>query len=151
MSAKLKFHPLADIIPLMEGAEFDALVADIKANGLREPVMVFEDMILDGRNRYRACRAADIEPTFTTYTGDDPVSYVVSLNLRRRHLDESQRAMVAASRASAPPQISDLKTEAPSRLEPCRGLERYVRHNVRYCIYPPLARGVRRHDRGHER
>ena len=44
--------------------------------------------------------AAGIEPTFTVYTGDDPVAYVVSLNLRRRHLNESQRAVVAATLAT---------------------------------------------------
>ena len=95
-----EFHPLANLFPLVEGADLDELVAYIREHGLHEPIVLFEDKILDGRNRYRACLVAGMEPDFEDYTGDDPVSYVISLNLRRRHLDESQRAMVAAKLAT---------------------------------------------------
>jgi N6-adenosine-specific RNA methylase IME4 len=96
----MRFHPLAEIFPLLEGEEFDELAEDIRRHGLHETIVLLDGQILDGRNRYRACIAAGIEPTFTTYCGDDPVAYVISLNLKRRHLDESQRSMVAAKLAS---------------------------------------------------
>src|SRR5215471_21236950 len=95
----LQFHPLAESF-LWSRALSLTNSWPISAHGLHEPIVVFEDKILDGRNRYRACEAARVEPTFTAYTGDDPISYVISLNLRRRHLDESQRAMVAAKLAT---------------------------------------------------
>jgi hypothetical protein len=100
MAISMPFHPLAEIFPLIEGEEFDALCGDIRKHGLREPITIFENRILDGRNRYRACQALGIEPAYKTYVGSDPVSFVISLNLNRRHLNESQRALVAAKLAN---------------------------------------------------
>lgn len=91
----LQFHPLADIFPLVDGKEFDELVADIRTHGVREPVWLYEGTILDGRNRYRASAVAGVDCPMREYLGDDPAAFVVSLNLKRRHLSESQRAMVA--------------------------------------------------------
>ena len=55
-AASLKAHPYADIFPLLEGEPFDKLVADIKANGLMQPITIHEDMVLDGRNRLGRAR-----------------------------------------------------------------------------------------------
>ncbi|MBI3693642.1 MAG: ParB N-terminal domain-containing protein [Acidobacteria bacterium] len=93
-----EFHAVADLFPLLRGAAFEQLVADIRKNGLREPILLdAEGRIIDGRNRYRACLAAGVEPRFVEWQGEGSVTELaLSLNLRRRHLDESQRALVAA-------------------------------------------------------
>jgi len=94
----MPFHPLADCFPLIEGAAFDLFVADIKSNGLKEAVVVLDGQILDGRNRARACERLGIDLINVQYdpANGDPLAYVISKNLHRRHLNESQRAMVAA-------------------------------------------------------
>ena len=92
----LKFHPLANLFPLLGEEELTTLAQDIADNGLRLPITLHEGMILDGRNRYTACVMANVVPLFVDFDGDDPVKFVISTNLHRRHLNESQRAMVAA-------------------------------------------------------
>jgi ParB-like chromosome segregation protein Spo0J len=96
----MQFHPIADAFPLIQGAEFDELVEDIRQFGLREPIVLLDGQILDGRNRWRACQAAGVEPRYETFPGGDPIAFAISANLRRRHMDESQRAMVAAKLAN---------------------------------------------------
>jgi len=90
-----EIHPLANIFP-MEESTIRQLADDIQANGQQYPIELFEDKVLDGRRRLAACQLAGILPEYLNVSPDDPVAYVLSLNLYRRHLSESQRAMVAA-------------------------------------------------------
>jgi len=91
----MDIHPLAALIPKMTQDEYDALRDDIAANGLYEPIRIYEGQILDGRHRYYACRELDIEPHYAPFEGSDPIAYVASANLHRRHLTSSQRAVIA--------------------------------------------------------
>jgi ParB-like chromosome segregation protein Spo0J len=100
MTKALEPHPFAEVFPPLDGEAFDALVKDIEARGQQEPIWVYEDKILDGRNRYRACQIAGHEPVVKEYTGNDPIGFVLSANLHRRHLNEGQRAMIGAKLAS---------------------------------------------------
>jgi hypothetical protein len=97
---ELLTHPLANIFPLMNDADFMALQDDIAAHGLLEPLWLYDGQILDGRNRYKACKALGIQPHVRTYEGDDPLGFILSMNLIRRHLNESQRAIVGAEVAT---------------------------------------------------
>ena len=92
-----ELHPLCTLFPRVTGAEFDGLVADIKAHGLRQPIVLHGGMILDGGNRYRACVEAGVEPVFQEFQGDNLVSFVLSANLHRRHLSAGQQAAIVAS------------------------------------------------------
>src|SRR3990167_4279058 len=108
----MKFHPIADIFPLLEGEEFDSLVEDIHREGLREPITLYEDKIIDGRNRYRACQKANVEPKYKNLNKDtSPLAYVISANLKRRHLTPSQRATLGVEI------LPMLEAEAKKRLQ----------------------------------
>jgi len=94
----LKYHKVSKLFPLMPDDELKLLQEDIDVNGQREPIVLHpdDDSIIDGRNRYRACKelGRDVEYVHWDKKGS-LVAYVVSLNLHRRHLSASQRAMIA--------------------------------------------------------
>lgn len=115
----LRFHPLADVFPLIEGADFDALVVSIKEGGQQSPIVLLDGAILDGRNRYRACLAAGVEPITRDFDGADPLRFVIDVNMRRRHLNESQRAMIAAKLATLT--RGDVSTQKARTEEPESG------------------------------
>jgi hypothetical protein len=103
MKTDLRPHPWAECFPMIPDSELQKLADDIKANGLRQNIVVYEGQILDGRNRYAACQIAGIpiENVTIEYEGFDPVGYVVSAKLIRRQLEVGARAMITAELATA--------------------------------------------------
>lgn len=114
-----KVHPVAELFPMLSETELKVLAEDIRENGLRN-VLVFDlrGRLIDGRNRLAAIRLlgdewieANSHKCGGVYVSDNPeateaeleaelVRYILSTNLHRRHLNESQRAMVAAEIAN---------------------------------------------------
>lgn len=94
-------HPFADVFPLIEGEEFDEMVLDVKRNGLRDPILLNHErtVLIDGRNRYRACEAAGVSVVFETLPDDQSeamiLDLIVSKNISRRQLTTGQRAFLA--------------------------------------------------------
>ena len=93
--SQLNTHPIADIWPMMSDDDLQGLSNDIKHQGLLTPVWLYEDKILDGRNRAIACQMAGVKVETKTYTGDNPVAFAFSLNEKRRHLSSGARAALA--------------------------------------------------------
>src|SRR5215469_2177466 len=108
--ARYAHHPLAEMFPLLKDAEFDDLVEDIRKHGLREPICLFEQRIIDGRNRKRACIKAGVEPRYHSIEFDNydaAAAYVISKNMRRRHLAPKQRRELIEKLLRADPTKSD--------------------------------------------
>jgi hypothetical protein len=104
---KYEVHPAADVFPMMDDAELAELGENIKANDLREPVTFWRNIMLDGRNRMEAMYRLGI-PVLTAHKRNiphsaDPVAYIISANIHRRHLTKQQQAdlIVAAHNAAA--------------------------------------------------
>ena len=98
------WHEYANLFPMLSGEAMDSLRADVAAHGVREPIVTYQGKILDGRNRYMAARDLGLSFPVREFGGDDAaaLAFVVSTNLHRRHLTESQRASVAARLANMP-------------------------------------------------
>jgi len=91
---------------------FEALKADIQQNGLIQPIYLYQNKIIDGRNRYKACLAVGVDPVFSNYEGAESglLNFVISLNLQRRHLSTGQKACLAVE------VLPELERQAKERL-----------------------------------
>jgi len=97
----MEYHELANIFPLMEGSEFKQLCDDIASEGLHVPIITYQGKIIDGRNRYRACQQVGVIPDYQEWDGKgDLLRLILSMNLKRRHLNTSQRALIATELAN---------------------------------------------------
>lgn len=123
--APLGVHPAAMLFPPMQGTDFGALVEDIDTNGLREPIVLYEELVLDGRNRLRACEIAGVPPRFVEWDGiGSPLAFVVSRNLHRRHLNESQRAVIGAQvKAMFEEEAAERRASTLAQNTPSTGLD----------------------------
>jgi ParB-like nuclease family protein len=99
MSRLLEPYPLAAIFPELPAEELRLLAHDIKERGQIEPIILYKGQILDGRNRYRACQMVGVKPRFEEFNPKSaqrsPEEFVLSRNLRRRHLSSGQKAAIA--------------------------------------------------------
>lgn len=97
MTAIQGIHPYADKFPMLPDSELEELAESIKQNGQRQPIVLTEGgLILDGRNRAKACEMVNVEPEVTVYDGDDLAEYVIDSNSSRRHMSNGARAMANA-------------------------------------------------------
>lgn len=97
-------HPAAELFPMMLGDQYEAFKEDIRKNGFQQDVTIYKGQILDGRNRYKAAIELDMLDELPICEIDDdtdfnPYQWVISRNLHRRHLNESQRSIVGAKYA----------------------------------------------------
>src|SRR6266851_1792111 len=99
------YKPIAIALaaPPMSPTEYRALVEDIRAHGLREPIVLIGKRILDGVHRLRACIELKKKPHFEQWrprhAGDTPVAFAASMHTRR-NLTDQQRAVYAARLAT---------------------------------------------------
>ncbi len=103
---RLRVHPEAGLVPEMRPGEYSDLLADVRVRGVRVPLEVLGDVVLDGRHRLRAAVEAGLPrvPVIEAdLKGESAAHYVLKAAVLRRHLTDDQRAMMAALFAKAHP------------------------------------------------
>jgi ParB-like chromosome segregation protein Spo0J len=89
---------------MMADEDYASFMDDIKANGIVDKVIYLQgNAIVDGRQRYRAACELGLAGTLDYREmpkGSNLVAFILSRNLQRRHLSESQRATIAAKLAN---------------------------------------------------
>jgi hypothetical protein len=93
----LNLHPFCTFFPRMTADEYQDLRRDLQLNGQIAPIYTYQGMILDGGNRYQALLELGMEPCFTEYKGDDPLGFVLSANIHRRHLTMAQKTAIVSA------------------------------------------------------
>ena len=89
----MKRHPLSVVWGDMPPEQFAELVKDVRSHGVKEPIVAYDEMILDGWHRYRAAAKAEKTCKFVALPeGEDPAGFVIRRNAHRRHLTAMQRA-----------------------------------------------------------
>src|SRR6516165_5929943 len=114
---KLEPHPSSAMFPPISDEDFGKLAADIKLNGLHQPIVRYQGKILYGNNRYRACELVKIAPKFTDFSGDDAQArnFVISANIHRRHLSPDQRRDIIVTLLKADPAQSNRQVAEQAR------------------------------------
>jgi hypothetical protein len=109
-------HPHASLMPMMDDESFSRLRADIAKNGIRQPMVLYQGFVLDGRNRLKAARSLGLrlEPShFRTFEGDDEAAreFVISENMNRRQLNNKQKREFCKEMIRRYPRTSDREFE----------------------------------------
>ncbi len=101
-AAGYDLHGLARLFPPMKPDEYEGLKTSLAQDGQQQPIMRFDELVLDGVHRLAACIELELEPKFETFpgAGRELRAFVLAQNLHRRHLSVAQRALIAAEMAA---------------------------------------------------
>lgn len=93
----MKKHRL-NIYPEMKEEAYVSLKNDIEINGydFKFPIWIYEDEIIDGWNRFKACKELGIIPIYEKFIGDEiqAINFILRTN-NRRDLTSYQRTLLA--------------------------------------------------------